>query len=698
MRPTRPLIRPLFILGAVSAAASGAVGAVDTSQWKCESCPFEKEGRSGALELGVGAVSQDSAKFGDYTGLDQKGAYVIAGVSAQGRGANGLYGSVTASDLGLDTRSLAAEVGQEGEYRARLGYAETPRHLSNGALTPFIGSGGAVLSLPAGYPAGDTSTMPLASTLHPVELGYKRSRFDAGVSWLMGREWSTQLSVRHDVRDGTQRLSGSFFSTASQLIAPVDQVTDQLEVSASYFTRQWQGSLSYQASMFRNGPDALTWANPFTPIVDGADRGQLALAPDNQFHQIVASLGGEILPQVRLSAELATGRMAQDAAYLAPTLNESLAALLPALPAASLHGRVDTFNASLRLSATPIDHLRLNASYATDQRDNRTPSESYPAVSTDMFLGATPRSNQPFSFTRHLWKLNADYAWPGQLRTSAGAEQDDRNRTLQAVTTTRETTLWGRVSVQALENLSLAGKYAHAERVYSSYGVAGWIDPPENPLLRKFYLAERSRDQASLRADASFGDNISAGLDVGFANDNYPHSRVGLIDGRSIQAGADVSIALSDDTHVHLFAQTERSHNRQDGSQLFAEPDWTGRSRDAVDLAGVGVKHIALKGQLELAADLTVLRSRSDIAVNAGPITPPFPTTQADLDSLKLRATYRVSDSLSVVGQYWHERYAGQDWRLDGVLPGTIPNLLALGDQVPRYHVNVIGVAMRYRF
>ena len=38
------------------------------------------------------------------------------------------------------------------------------------------------------------------------------------------------------------------------------------------------------------------------------------------------------------------------------------------------------------------------------------------------------------------------------------------------------------------------------------------------------------------------------------------------------------------------------------------------------------------------------------------------------------------------------------DWRLDGVTPSTVPNVLLLGEQTPSYHVNVVRVGMRYKF
>lgn len=696
MRTFSPLVL-LGAFGALSVAASSALAAVDTSQWKCETCPFEKEATSAALDIGVGAVAGETPKFGDHTGLYNKRTFLIAGGTVRHRGEGGLFGSAQASDLGLDTRALAAEIGNEGLYTLRFGYAEMPRHFADGARTPFLGSGGGVLSLPAGFPAATTGAMPLAASLQGVDIGYKRKRFDAGGTLFAGENWTYRVSLRHDVRDGTQRTAGSFFSTTSHLVAPVDQATDQLEVSASYASRLWQATLAYHGAIFRNGEQALTWANPFTPLVAGADRGQLALAPDNQFHQIVGSAGYEVNSWIRASAELAIGRMTQDAAYLAATLNTT-GLTVPALPAQSARARANTFNGSVRVTATPIEPLRLTASYARDVRDNETPSLSYPAVQTDMFLGVPARSNQPFSFWQDRFKLSADYRGPGSLKTSVGVEQDNRERSLQDVVTTRETTLWGRIGAQALENVGLALKLAHSKRNNSAYASAAWVDPPQNPLLRKFNLAERSRDLAGLRADVTISETASLGVNVDYANDDYTDSPIGLKDGRSISFGGDLAVAVSDQTQLHLFAQGERIRSKQVGSQTFALPNWSGRSKDAVDVVGLGIKHAALKGKLDLGADLIFSRSRSDITVDSGVSGGAFPTATTSLDSLKLHASYRLQDNLSLIGSYWYERYDAKDWRLDGVQPATLPDLLAFGEQSPRYTVNVVRLALRYRF
>jgi MtrB/PioB family decaheme-associated outer membrane protein len=690
--------RPLTLIGALGAlAVSATAGAVDTSRWKCESCPFgDANAKSGSVEAGALAVSDDAAKFGDYTGLDSKGGYVILGGTARYRAEGGVYGDLTASDLGLDTRSVGLQVGKEGRYRLQLGYAEIPRYFFDGAQTPFLGGGGAVLSLPAGFPAGTTAAMPLASTLHDADVGYKRSRLDAGLLWIFGSEWTTRVKVRHDERDGTQRLAGSFFSTSAQLVAPVDQVTDQIEVSASRFGRRFQFTVAYQGSLFHNAQDSLTWANPFPPVVPGSTAGQLALAPDNQFHQIVASAGYEITPKIRASADVSAGRMTQNSAYVPATLNPNL--VVTPLPATSLDGLANTFNGDVRVTAEPSEDVRLNASYARDVRDNRTASLSYPAVSTDMFVGDTPRTNQPFSFINDRYRLSAEYRGPAGLRLSAGADVDNRERTLQEVVDTHETTVWGRVNAQATDQLLLTAKFAHGNRSHSTYGTASWISPPENPLLRKFYLAKRSRDTAGMRADLALGERVNLGLGADLADDLYSETTLGLLDGHSVSVDADVSVALTDRTQLHAFGQEEQTRSHQAGSQTFAEPDWWARIEDKVDVAGAGLKHVALKGKLELGADYTWMRSRTETTLDVITVTPQFPVARTALDMLKLEATYHVKKNLSIIGSYWYESYTSADWHYDDVLPATVPNLLLFGDQPPHYNVNVFGLALRCSF
>ena len=151
-------------------------------------------------------------------------------------------------------------------------------------------------------------------------------------------------------------------------------------------------------------------------------------------------------------------------------------------------------------------------------------------------------------------------------------------------------------------------------------------------------------------------------------------------------------------TQGRAYFQTQSIRSQQSGSEAFSVPDWTGRMKDTFDVFGIGVKHVGIPDKLEIGADFTVSRSRSEIAVDNVLAAPPFPTAKTKLEAFKLYGTYNLKDNLSIIGSYDYEHYDSHDWRLDGIGPATVPNLLALGAQPPNYSVNVFRVALRYRF
>jgi MtrB/PioB family decaheme-associated outer membrane protein len=604
---------------------------------------------------------------------------------------------VDAANLGLDTRSLDVEGGKQGTVKLIFKYDELPHYISDSAATPFHGSGTDTLTLPGTWvPAGSTAGMTdLANSLQQVDLETERKRLALGVTLDVVRNWQFAVKVRHETKEGTQRIAGTFFFNAAQLVQPVDYVTDQVDVSASYTGGKWQARLAYYGSTFSNNNTSLTWDNPYTSTPGVDDRGQIALAPDNEFHQILASTGYSFSDKTRASADIAFGRMTQNQAFLAATLNSSL--VVPALPQSSLDGRVDTLNANLKLASTLTDKLRLNAAFIYDDRDNKTPQAAYSWVTTDQILQPA-RTNLPYSFTKSTAKLGADYRVTVRTRASAGFDYDTNERTYQEVAKIKENIFWGKVNTRPLDDLDLMFKLAHADRSNSGYVVVPEISPPENPLLRKYNMASRTRDSAGLRADLSAWQTVNIGFGVDYASDDYSESQIGLTESRDVTYSADASALLAKNTSLHLYLNREKIRSNQAGMQTPTDPVWTGENNDTVDTAGIGVKHTLIKNRLDVGADYTKSYSRGEVTVYTGAPDPAFPDLIAKLGSVKLYANYRIKDSMTLNGAYWYESYKSEDWHLDGVTPDTISNVLTLGEQPPSYYVNVFMLSLRYRF
>jgi MtrB/PioB family decaheme-associated outer membrane protein len=696
------LLGMLSALSSVAAAQGAGAAGVDFSKWKCESCKFE-QGTSGTLEVGAGSVSDKSAEFGHYRGLHNKGAFFIGDAALRSRGEDGAYWNLDASNLGLDARTLDAEGGRQGSYKLRLKYDETPHRIGDGALTPYAGSGGASLTLPAGFAADTTGAMP-PGAMQAVDMYTQRKQLGLGASWIPSRNWEYAFNVRQDKREGNiLRTGGAFFVNSVQLIEPVDYVTDQVDASASYTGKKFQLKLAYYASKFSNGNPSLTWDNPYATLLPtvpptgflatfpGAATGQLALPPDNQFHQVSASGGYRFSDNTRLSADIALGRMTQNDSFLPY-------ATAVAGPGGSLNGRARTLDANLKLSSAVTDRLRLNAVYSHNDRDNQTPQSLYAMVSTDMFPGAQ-RTNLPYSFKQDKLKLSADYRASARLRGAVGADFDAQQRTYQEINKTQEDTVWGKLSSRVTDKVDVTLKLAQGERRNSgAYQAIAGITPAENPLLRRFNMANRTRETAGLRVDFAAAENVNIGLGVDSSEDKYSDSSIGLTSARDLNFNGDISVMFSARTSLHFLANRQEIKSKQAGSQTYSNPDWRGESKDTIDFFGLGVKHAAIPDKLDIGADYGITRSRSEISVDTGAGNPAFPHVTAKLDSLKLYATYRMKENLSLLAGYWYERYDSKDWMLEGVGVSTIPNVLTLGLQAPQYKVNVVRLSLRYKF
>ena len=676
--------------------STAAIQPVDTSKWRCKFCEVE-EGWSGELSLGIGRVSDDSFQFGDYNGLNESGSYFIADADLRYRNEAADYLNLSMSDLGIDSRSLKIEGGTQGSYTLFLTYDELPHFVSDSASSPYQGISGNALTLPAGWVRSNSTggMTSLAANLKAVDIETRRKQLATGFSLQTDSPWSFTANVRHDEKDGNRRTAGTFLFSSSQLVAPVSYVTDEVNASVSYRQKKWQARLSYLASSFTNDNQSLTWENAFTPLAVGADSGELALAPDNQFHQLILSGAYDFSDASRLSAEIALGRMEQNENLLAATQNSNLTA--PALPTDSANAEVDTTSAKLKYMLQPTDRLRLNASYTYSDRENNTPQLVYDWVSTDTLL-ATPRSNQPYGFTRGLLKLNAAYKLESNNSFSAGFDQDIQQRSFQEIDETTDNRLWGALRLRNLESLDMQFKFGHSERSASSYETTGAILPPQNQLMRKYNMADRYRNSIGLYANLLTESEYSIGLNLELARENYNHSELGLEDGEDISFSGDIATMLSDETSLHVFLGHQVIKSSQSSSQSFSTEDWSAQNRDTFDNYGIGVTHIFIENSLDIGADYTHSRSSGEVVLIAGGSDPLFPVLRTDLDSFRIYANYHLDESMALQLAYWYEKYDVSDWGNGNISADTVSNLLSLGESFPVYSNQVIKLSLRYQF
>jgi len=578
------------------------------------------------IEFGLGHVSKDSFKFGDYTGLEDEGGYLIGNIDLIGRpdplSGSARYWSLTGTNLGLTSRNLRLQYGIQGNYKFSFEYDQLPKLRTDSARTVFNGAGGTNLTLPAGWAAitaadaanTTAATAARAAKINPflqrIDVEHERKNYKLGFSKFLSQTLEIKADFRHETKEGT-KITGAVIGNSggnprSVLIPePIDYVTNEFEATLAYSTAVAQFQVGYHLSLFNDRNASLMWQNPYAAIGGWAaaagfptGQGQLGLPPDNQFHQLSASAGYNLAERTRLTANLALGRMTQDEPFLPYTVNPALAVTTP-LPRASLDGRIDTTVLNLNLTSRPMPKLNLRASYRYDDRDNKTPQAQYVYIggdSTTQVVCPTPldtcvsdrvRRNLPISSTQNQLKLAADYAVLPRTKLNVGYDYETIKRTFEEVGKTKEHTYHVGVRRGFSQDISGGLTWAHSKRDGSTYlgngpylasyspaftgpQAATGTQFDNHPLLRKFTMADRERDKVRFSVNAAPHERVALQFRADFNQDDYKNSILGLTDTRSQSYTLDASVTPQQNVTAYAYYTRDNYESNQKGRAFTA--------------------------------------------------------------------------------------------------------------------------------
>lgn len=666
--------RKSLLLALCSAIVPGAVSALDMS-----------EPTHSLAEFGVGYVTDDAYRFGRYSGLEDEGAYLLGDISAHRYGEEGGFWQARGTNLGLESRYLRLDFGFQGRQEYFLEYDELPNNYSDTVSTPYINAGGSVLT-----PGG---------RLTPFEIETKRERIGLGGRLFSRRDWVFNVAYNHETKEGTGKTGSAMVYDFQQLMQntnaallpePVDYRTDRLDVSLQYAKEQLQFEIGYHMSLFDNGDRSLVWEDFFNP----GSFGSLALAPDNEFHQVTATLGYQLPHNTRFTGVLSSGRMTQDQDYQA----YSVAGGMPAR--SSLDGEVWLNTVQLKLASRPLPKLRLSAAYKYNERDNDSSVASYDYVVAD-YQSRNSAVNRPLSYERNRIDLTANYRINSGMSVRGGYSYDDMSRDYANAERedTDENTLFAKWKLRPHADINLALYAEASDRNGSNYRAP--VD--ENPFMRKYYLADRDRTKVGALVDYMAADNLSLSLSADYISDDYDNSEVGLTEATQPSYTLDVSYQPLRDVTTHAYYTREDIESTQYGwaSNTSLIRDWKAEFEDKVDTFGIGAKISEIRGKWDVGADLVYSRATGDADLtnlSAPGTAVQFPDLKTKLTSLKLWALYRYRHNLSFKLSYWHEDYDADNWAYDGLQANSVANTLLLGEETQDYDTSVIAASLIYHF
>jgi MtrB/PioB family decaheme-associated outer membrane protein len=683
------------------AAATEAV-TEDDAEAEEDAPPPEPRLLIGHLDLGIGYVSDDSYAFGRYTGLEQQGPFLVGDVFLKFAPGRPDYLHVHGHNLGLSSRSILIDYGRQGRYDTFIEYEQLPSFKVDSAQTPYDGVGTGELTL---------------APFRPLELETERKRLDAGFAYHLSPHLHVSLAVRRETKDGVDAIGGSLagggggggvgsgLGYAALLPEPIDYVTHQADLKLGYVRQRYQWELAYHLSLFDNDQASLSWDNPAavgggTGGGGGAGlppQGRLALPPSNQFHQFTLSGAYGLSDTSRLTGLLSAGVMLQDESFLPYRVGDPVSDL----PRTSLDGEVYVYAARLGWHARPRPALRLNARYSYDERDNQTPQADYSAYyrqdGDDQPALGSPLYNQPLSYRKHKLDLDADYRFTARVKGGLGYEYRQAEREFSDVEDNQEHDLEGRLKLKPLDTMELTLKAGRMERDASEYQAES---PNQNPLLRKYYLADETQKRVGASLSYMPHPTLAVGLSGDWRRDDYDDTLVGLSEASRDSYTLDLSYVPREDLTFYGFYSREELEATQFGADTGGAPNWRAEFDDGIDTLGAGVKIGSIRGKLDLGLDYVYMQGDSDIALfdGASPVTSQYPTLENRLHSIRVYGLYHLRKDLGLHLSWWYEDFESTDWALDGYAPDSVGNTLLLGNDSPDYDNHVVTASLRYRF
>ena len=714
---TRPTWLPPSCIAMLAVSACGAAGA-EESTVDAKADATAETTVDAKVEVGIGLLSgasADRALFGQHNGLRDRSSVGLLGLDYERRQPE--TGSLIRFEgIGLlgDTRELDLRWQRQGDWTVRAHYAQW---VHRDALDTS---------------AGD-------------ELQIERTRLGVRYSKIIGPRWQVAVSLRSENQQGS-RLSGVGFSCPSAVAPdcgpttgtevgwavlirpePIDANHSQVDARVSYAAGALRLSAGYYGSFYRNRYGSLSPEVPATlfnaagtplPLSEGLRSiltQPVALAPDNQAHQIDLTATYGLTPTARVNLKLARGLATQHQDFAAAGLGSAPNGVT------NLGGRVDSTLAQLGFSARPWARTAVRAKLRYSDRDDRTPLALYGVE------GASQYTNRRLPYTRTTGMLEASYQFSHDIRGTLGMDNEtiDRGRftptsAVAGITALRqktdETSVRAELRKRMNENFSASIALVSSRRDGSNWlrnnsGLGVTEEPDPNDPSTGFStgvfmptLADRQRDKVRLQASWQPTDDLALQFSSQNGRDRFDTpSAYGLRKAGMDQATVDASYAYSLRWQFtgYLSYGNETLRQARPGAAVLSLANTS-------TTLGLGVTG-KVSSALHVGGNVAYLDDRSRYRQTLDPAaSPAYATLLAATGGLpdivlrqgttRLFARYALDKQSDLQLDLIHQRSTWSDWAwsFDGV-PFATSDGTTVGQAV-RQQVSFVGIRYIYRW
>ena len=470
------------------------------------------------IEAGSLYSSQNSARFGQYNGLNDGGFYGLGGFDIRGGDGydesknSALRWKLNGSNLGTTSRTVDGSVGDQGKWKVNLGYDELQHNITDSYQTPLQGSvGGNNFTLPSNFgtvntATGKSGTRSLTSAQSgdfQTEKEYvSRKNGSISTSYTFSEQLSAQIDYNHldqsgakligtGSQGGISLLGGSTgkAEAINIIMNPTSYQTDNVNAALNWKGDKGHLSSGYYGSIFHDDYNSLSWQSAQASAAASGCAGSncytnntMSTAPSNSLHQANLTGGYNFTQTTKLAGGFSYGYNAQNSSYaptLIPQANGTPFNMMQGggLPASSLNGVVETKHGDLKLTNQSIKDLTLSAGLKYNERVNLTSSNTYKYVniaSTGVGTnGYYTGVNTPYSNSKTQYEASAAYRLTKAQNVNLAYEHESVKRWCDSVVggaqcvsspASEEDKIGLTYRLKALDNVNFNAGYTYANR------------------------------------------------------------------------------------------------------------------------------------------------------------------------------------------------------------------------------------------
>ena len=625
-----------------------------------------------------------------------------------------------AENVGFRDQEYFASYDLIGKLALSGSWQQIPQFYSVDTMTPYTTAGGVLtlddatqLAIQSGNPAKLNLYVPQAPAF---ELRERRDigRVDAIATPTTNLDFTASFSTQK--HNGELPFGASFgFSNDVEVALPYDSRANDLTLGTEWTNSRNMLRVVYSGSWFDNLEPVMTWDSPLrlTDVSGNPGRGRMPLWPSNSAQTVNFAGYHKLAHRTQVTGSFTYGVWSNDEPLLPFTINSALPQF--ALPRATTEGKANVYSTNLALTSRPSTDWRFSARVRNYTYDNKMPvTPITDMVSYDSSVSKTPTGG-PDLYAHSRTNFDADATWTRLMpfAVTVGYAHNGNGYDARIIDSSGENVL--RISADAVGSswFTFRTSYEYGDRTSSGLDEGELTAIHEQPGLRHYDLADRTRNRLNVMADIVPSDAWTFSVGTGILSDDFSNSPYGLQEssGRTFSLGADYQhpngLGAGVTYNFERYAGLQRSHEGDSSPAQFNDPlrDWTSDAKETVNYFSIYINppRIGRNTEMRLSYDYSYAEGNYLYTVPVGsPIPAPnqLPDVYNKLQQLNLDVRHRLSSRVAASFSYQYEPLSIYDFAFDpSVINGIAqPSSLVMGYVYRPYTAHSMVLGVRYHW